>query len=189
MSREERNTFEQLLSPKNCVKCFTGIIQFSKTIKNTTTTTTTNPKLSTTWLFVISVAKACVTLCDPMDSSPPGSSVHEISQTRILEWVAISFPRGSCQPRDWTCVSCTGKQNLYHWAYYMVDAFIIFFLQLSKLKIKDNKKFVKSHVNVWHSIKLQICLISEPLCYTSLKIVGNTTITKPFLQMSRMSKK
>ena len=43
--------------------------------------------------------------CDPMDYSPPGSSVHGISQTRILEWVAISFFRGSSQPRDLTQVS------------------------------------------------------------------------------------
>ena len=40
------------------------------------------------------IAKSCPTLCDPMDSSPPGSSVHGIFQARILEWVAISFPRG-----------------------------------------------------------------------------------------------
>ena len=42
----------------------------------------------------------------PMDCSPPGSSVHGISQTRILEWVAIPFSRGSSQPRDWTWISC-----------------------------------------------------------------------------------
>ena len=41
------------------------------------------------------VAKLCPTLCDPMDGSPPGSSVHGILQARILEWVAISFSRGS----------------------------------------------------------------------------------------------
>ena len=46
------------------------------------------------------------TLCDPMDCSPPGSSVQGILQARILEWVAISFSRGSSQPRDWTQVSC-----------------------------------------------------------------------------------
>ena len=45
-------------------------------------------------------------LCDPMDCSPPGSSVHGISQARILEWVAISFSRGSSPPRDQTQVSC-----------------------------------------------------------------------------------
>jgi len=41
-----------------------------------------------------------------LDCSPPDSSVHGISQVRILEWVAISFSRVSFQPRDWTCVSC-----------------------------------------------------------------------------------
>ena len=44
--------------------------------------------------------------CDFMNCSPPGSSVHGISQTRILEWFAISFSRGSSSPRDWTWVFC-----------------------------------------------------------------------------------
>ena len=43
----------------------------------------------------------------PMDCSPPGSSVHGILQARILEWVAIPLSRGSSQPKDQTCVSCT----------------------------------------------------------------------------------
>ena len=54
-------------------------------------------------------------LCNPMDCRPPGSSVHGISQARILERVAISFSRGSSQPREWThvsCVSCTGRRIL-----------------------------------------------------------------------------
>ena len=45
------------------------------------------------------VAQLCLTLCDPMDCSLPGFSVHEILQARILEWVAIPFPRGSSEPR------------------------------------------------------------------------------------------
>ena len=48
------------------------------------------------------VALSCPILCDPMDCSPPGSSVHGIFQARILEWVAISFSRGSSWPRNWT---------------------------------------------------------------------------------------
>ena len=52
------------------------------------------------------LAKSCPTLCDLMDCGPAGSSVHEISQARILEWVAISFPRGSSQPTDQTRISC-----------------------------------------------------------------------------------
>ena len=50
------------------------------------------------------VAQSC--LCDPMDCSPPGSSVHGILQARILERVAISFFRGSSWPKDWTSISC-----------------------------------------------------------------------------------
>ena len=60
--------------------------------------------------------------CDPVDCSPPdsgalsGSSVHEILQVRILEWVAVSFSRGSSQPRGWTWVTCTAGRLLTNWA-------------------------------------------------------------------------
>ena len=63
------------------------------------------------------VAQSCLTLCNPVDCSPPGSSVHRILQARILEWVAISFSRGSSQPRDRTQGSNPGlrhcRQMLY----------------------------------------------------------------------------
>ena len=62
------------------------------------------------------VAKLCLILCNPMDNSPLGSSVHGIFQGRILEWVAISFSRGSSSLMDWTYFSCIGRQILYHWA-------------------------------------------------------------------------
>ena len=64
-----------------------------------------------------------LTLCDLIEYSPPGSCVHEISQARILEWVAISFCRGSSQTSDWTHISCcfciagrffTSGQSLCH---------------------------------------------------------------------------
>jgi len=58
------------------------------------------------WLCSCSVAQLCPTLGDPRDCSPPASSLHGIFQARTLEWVAISFSRGSSPPRDWTCVSC-----------------------------------------------------------------------------------
>ena len=64
--------------------------------------------LSHVWLF-----------CDLMGWSPPGFSVHGISQARILKWVAISSSRGSSWPRDQTCVSCVScisRQVLFHWA-------------------------------------------------------------------------
>ena len=56
------------------------------------------------WLTPVFVTQSCLTLCDPVDCSPPGSLVHGILQARILEWVAISFSRGSPQPRDRTRV-------------------------------------------------------------------------------------
>ena len=52
------------------------------------------------------VPQSCPTFRDPMDCSPPGSSVHGIFQARVLEWVAISFSRGSSHPRDRTHISC-----------------------------------------------------------------------------------
>ena len=61
------------------------------------------------------VAKPRPTLW-PTDCSPEVFSVHGISLVRILEWVAVSFSRGSSQPRDWTWVSCIGRQILFHWA-------------------------------------------------------------------------
>ena len=53
----------------------------------------------------VKVAQLCLTFCNPMDCSPPDSSVHGILRARILEWVAIPFSRGSSQPRDQTQVS------------------------------------------------------------------------------------
>ena len=53
---------------------------------------------------------------DPMDCSPPDSFVHGISQAWILEWVAISFSKGSSWLMDRTHISCIGRWILYHWA-------------------------------------------------------------------------
>ena len=63
------------------------------------------------------VTQLCPTLCSPMDCSPPGSFVHGILQTRILEWIAILFTRGFSQPRDQTWVSCIAGRFLYHLSY------------------------------------------------------------------------
>ena len=62
------------------------------------------------------VAQSCQTLCNPMDCSPSGSSVHGIFQARALEWVAISFSRGSSQPRDQTRVSHIAGRRFTVWA-------------------------------------------------------------------------
>ena len=62
------------------------------------------------------VAQSCLTVCDPMDCSLPGSSVHGIFQAIVLEWIAISFSRGSSQPRDWTQVSRIVDRCFTTWA-------------------------------------------------------------------------
>ena len=59
---------------------------------------------------------SCIQLCDPMDYSPSGSSVHGVLQVRLWEWVSISYPRWSSWSRDWTRISCTGRWVLYRWA-------------------------------------------------------------------------
>ena len=76
-------------------------------------------------------AQSCPTLCNPMDCSPPGSSVHGILQARILEWGAIPFSRGSSQPGDQTQVSCIAGRlftvQITRKAYPDID-FHIFFI-------------------------------------------------------------
>ena len=77
--------------------------------------------------------QSCPTLCDPMDYSPPGSSVNGILQARMLEWVAMPSSRESSWTRDWTWVSCIGRWILYHWDIWEAPS--------SKLKV--NVKYMK----------------------------------------------
>ena len=80
------------------------------------------------------VAQLCPTLSDPMDCSPPGSSVHGIFQARVLEWDAIAFSRGSSWLRDQTQVSCIVGRRFTVWAtrkYIMSPAFLYIFYNLS----------------------------------------------------------
>ena len=63
------------------------------------------------WSESEKVAQSCLTLCNPIDGSQPGSSIHEIFHERTLEWVAIFFSRRSSWPRDGTQVSCTAGRH------------------------------------------------------------------------------
>ena len=65
--------------------------------------------------LLLLVTQSCPTLCDPMDCSPPGSSFHGILQARILEWVPLSFSRGSSQLWDWTQVSSIAGRFVIIW--------------------------------------------------------------------------
>ena len=66
--------------------------------------------------FLSEVAQSCPTLCDPVDCSLSGSSVHGIFQARVLEWTAISFSRGSSWPRNRTQVSRIAGRRFAVWA-------------------------------------------------------------------------
>ena len=82
----------------------------------------------------------CPTLCDPVDCSPPGSSVHGILQARILEWVAVPSSRGSSWPRDQTCVSyvsCIHTQVLYHYCHLESTFFDFRYLLLTGARCKE----------------------------------------------------
>ena len=68
------------------------------------------------WNSEVLITQSCLTLCKPMDCSPPGSSVHGILQTRILEWIVISSSRGSSRTRDWTWVSWISGRFFTIWA-------------------------------------------------------------------------
>ena len=70
----------------------------------------------------VKVSQFCLTdSCDPMDCSLTGSSIHSILQARTLEWVAISFSRGSSQPRNRILVSCIAGKKAEHWRIYAFE--------------------------------------------------------------------
>ena len=91
------------------------------------------------------MAKLCLTLCNPMDCTPPGSSVHEISQASTLAWVAMSFSRGSSRHRDRSQVSCISRWILYHLSY-----------QRSPLTTLQNSLNKNSNLVSYHSRYLQL---------------------------------
>ena len=116
-------------------------------------------------------------LCDPMDCSPSGSSVHGILQARILEWVAMASSRGSSRPRDQTCVSyvsCTGR-----WVFFTKPTCLCCvsdFLKIIERKIYQWGR--AQRLKAWHrasaqqvpaiTITLRSSIASSLLCAESL---------------------
>ena len=115
------------------------------------------------WLYVylihnIVIAKVCPTLCDPVDCSPPGSSVRGLLQARRQEWVALPSSRGSSWSRDRTCVSwVAGRQVPYHWATWEAS---VNQLYSNKNELKKKKKKSMDHImpfpsqNSWFPTKI-----------------------------------
>ena len=108
------------------------------------------------------VTQSCPTLCYPMDCSLPGSSVHGIFQARVLEWVAISFSRGSSWPRDWTRVPCIQGED-----YTMVLSWRSVFQRYGIWDMDENNVRVM-HGNSHWSIENKLTF---NVCYTKNKIV------------------
>ena len=100
--------------------CYTRAISCDPTLMFITTLHSLNWSSLTVVYFVcacvcVQSLQSCLTLCNPMDYSPPGSSAHGILQARILEWIAMPSSRGFSQPRDRThmsYVSYNGRQVL-----------------------------------------------------------------------------
>ena len=111
-----------------------------------------------------SVIKSCLTLCDPMDCSPPGSSVHGILQARILEWVAMPSCRGSSWPRNRTHISHTGRRILYHCATWEAPI-----LSHVLSMCSENRAYIFSSILVAHSIALLgwSYVLAKPHCISA----------------------
>ena len=134
-------------------------------------------------------AQLCLTLCDPMDCSPPGSSVQRILQGRILEWVAISSSKGSSWPRDWTCVSFVfyiGKRVIYllsHWGSPISQLDLVLFFNQAALAgssrgvaqsitYSPSSQSVSSCMLPWLGMFCSLCLVCLPSCLLEFFVEG-----------------
>ena len=117
------------------------------------------------WKKESGVAQSCPTLCDPMDCSPPGSSVHGILQARILEWVAISFSRRSSQPRDRTRISRIVGRRFTIWATreYKIGSYLI-----------QEGECLLCHF----AFMLRACFIVDELTLTACELLVRENFTK-----------
>ena len=111
--------------------------------------------------WVSEVAQSCLSLCDPMDYSLPGFSVHGISQARILEWVAISFSRGSSQPRDRIQVSCIAGRCFTLWATMEAKYRIHTLSKRKDTHIKSHAKKKNLDLNMWSKTKHLIRIANQ----------------------------
>ena len=108
-------------------------------------------------------AQLCLNFCDSMDCSPPVSSVHGIFQARILEWVAISYSKGSSQPRAQSSISyfsCSGRQIPFHWANWgarkdlLASVFFFFFFNQC-IMLNLQWKITRHNERQKHNLKKQ----------------------------------
>ena len=147
------------------------------------------------------VAQSCPTLCDPRDCSLLGSSVHVIFQTRILEWVAISFSRVSSQPRDQTRVSCivgrhfhhlSPQKDLYqHTTTPRTDVFSVLHPTAGHCRPTPPPRLLDSHRQVWFSLLWGHCsfLLSRTAICILLKVSASQMIKLALSILQRSANK
>ena len=133
------------------------------------------------WANTVSRWLACVlscgTLCDPVDCSPPGSSVHGILQARILQRVAISSSRGSSWPKRWTHVSCIGRQILYRWVTWEAGGLHVFNPQ-NKLVSRQNNACVTDEATTPQRSKMTCLESLRP--WFSLRFATSSNLLPPW---------
>ena len=95
-------------------------------------------KVALTGMCACLVAQSCLTLCDPMDGRPPCSSVYGIFQARILEWVVISYSRGSPDP-DWVKAGTQNKEIMWGLFFYNMFIRTPWYTKIAPLKIISQK--------------------------------------------------
>ena len=132
------------------------------------------------------VNQSCLTVCDPMDCSPPGSSsVHGILQARILEWVAISFSKGSSWPRNWTRISCLVGRFFTIWAtrealYCFCFTFFFFWPQgMWDLSSPTRNWTHTSYIGRWSLNHWTSWAVPEKILIKLLKTCLQTVLQKP----------
>ena len=135
--------------------------------------------LSCVWLF-----------CNPLDYSLPGSSVHGISHSRILEWVAISSSGGSSRPRDQIHISCIGRWILYHWATFSTITQFQILLFKRPLKFKTLHSATMLHTSCpesgrWIVATMDQVALSAPLILP--KPPGKGSLKEPWVLLDKWS--
>ena len=151
-------------------------------------------ELSKSKLFVPSqykwseVAQSYLTLCNPMDCRPPGSSIHGIFQGRILEWVAISFSRRSSRPRDWTQVSHIvadalpseppGNSSQYKDVYILI---FYIFLTLQNMLVPSRSKLQVEKKIFFHSPQVQEMIQNRNKCETYKEWISPQHCLQPLM--------
>ena len=107
------------------------------------------------------VTQSYPNLCNPMDCSSPGSSIHGILQARILEWFAISFSRGSSRPRYQTWVSCIPGRFFTIWTtreapLLVLKSILYFLIRHNTGKYQSNQKMVRRKLNVTNYVLISV---------------------------------